>query len=95
MKDTPEIRDRLITLIGKGAEANILLQKLDPAFVELREHFRGKLVQSVRQNAQDREIIQNACLITALEEIYDVFYQDAATGARAQKAATQLEAENG
>ena len=94
MKDSPEVRDRLHTLIGKGAEAQMLLKKLDPAFVQLREHFRGNLVQSVRQNAEDREIIQNACLITALEEIYNLFYQDAATGARAQKAATELENES-
>ena len=93
MKDTPEIRERLLELIGRGADSQVLLQKLDPAFVQLREHFRGKLVQSVRQAAEEREIVQNACLITALEEIYDLFYQKAKTGDMAQKAATKLESE--
>lgn len=94
MRDTPEIRDKLYSLIGAGADAQALLKGLDPAFVELREHFRGRLVQSVRQHKEDREIIQDACLIAALEEIYDFFYQQAATGARAQKAATELENES-
>jgi len=95
MRDSPEIRDKLADLIGKGADSHMLLQRLDPAFVELREYFRGNLVQSVRNKAEDREIVLEACKIAALEEIYNLFYQQAATGARAQKAATELENESG
>ncbi len=95
MKDTPEIRDRLASLIGSGVEAQGLLKKLDPAFVELREYFRGNLVQAVRNKAEDREIVLQACNIAALEEIYSLFYQKAVTGARAQQAATELESESG
>jgi len=95
VKDTPEVRDRLQAAIGKGAEAHDLLRRLDPLFVALRERYRGNLVHSVRQSAEEREIILGASRIAALEDLYETIYQDAVTGARATKAATELEAGHG
>ena len=93
MKDTPGTRDRLRGLIAKGAEAESLLKQLDPKFVQIRELYRGSLVQSIRSKAEDREIVLQACRIAALEDLYEQFYSEARTGARAQKAATELESE--
>lgn len=93
MKDIEQLRSELIDRIDKGANAKHLLKQLDPLFVELREYFRGELVNSVRSKAEDREIVLNSCKITALEELYNLIYQQAVTGARAQEKATQIEEE--
>jgi len=95
MKDTPELRERLSTAIGKGVEAQDLLRRMDPLFVALRERYRAAMVHSVRQKAEEREIVLGAARITALEDLYESIYQDAVTGARATKAATELEAARG
>ena len=92
MKNTPETKDRLLGLIGSGAEAQSLLKKLDPAFMALQERYRSGLVHAVRTNAGADGVYQEACKIAALDDLYETIRQDAVTGARAQKAADELEA---
>lgn len=91
MKDTPEVRERLQSAMVKGVEAQDTLKRLDPLFVALREQYRASLVYSVRQKASEKEIAMDACRIAALEDLYESIYQDAVTGSRAHKAATELE----
>jgi hypothetical protein len=91
MKDTPESKDRLLGLIGSGAEAQSLLRKLDPGFAELQNRYRSALVHAVRVNAGVDAVYQEACKLAALDDLYGVIRQDAVTGARAQKTANELE----
>lgn len=93
MKDTPETRDKIRKIIAKGANAEDLLKRLDPKFVELRELYRSNLVHSVRTKAGQDTISMDACRITALEDLYEGLYSEAKSGANAQKAATLLESE--
>ncbi len=90
MRD-PELEDKLRGLMIKGADAQALLQKLDPAFVELRERYRSNLVHSVRTKADQQTLLTDACRIAALEDLYQEFFNHAQSGARAQKMATQIE----
>ena len=91
MKDTTETRLKLTQRMRQGQEAQSLLKKLDPKFVELRELYRGNLVHSVRTGAEMSAVYQEACRISALEDLYQTLYQEAVTGARAQDMATELE----
>jgi len=91
MKNTPESKDRLLGLISTGAEAQSLLRKLDPRFAELQGRYRGGLVHAVRTNAGVDAVYQEACKLAALDDLYGAIRQDAVTGARAQKAADELE----
>lgn len=91
MKDTMEARDKLRGLIVTGADAQSLLKKLDPVFVELRERNRATLVAAVKGETMEK-VYQEACRVSALEDLYQVIYGKAVTGARAQKSADELEA---
>lgn len=91
MKDTPETKDKLRGLINSGAQAESLLKKLDPLFVELRERNRASLVNAVKLESMEA-VYQEACQTAALENLYQLIYSKAVTGARAQKAADELEA---
>jgi hypothetical protein len=91
MKGTPESKDRLLGLIGSGAEAQALLKKLDPRFTDLQDRYRTGLVHAVRTNAGVDAVYQEACKLAALDDLYGVIRQDAVTGARAQKTADELE----
>lgn len=90
MRD-PELEDKLRGLMIKGADAQALLKQLDPAFVELRERYRSDLVHSVRTKADQQTLMVDACRIAALEDLYQEFFNDAQSGARAQKMATEIE----
>jgi len=90
MNDT-ERRDKLDNAIFKGTQAENLLKRLDPKFVELRELYRGNLVHAVRMKSGEDSILMDAYRIAALEDLYESIYQDAVTGRKAQKEATLIE----
>lgn len=91
MKDTPGTRDRMRGLINAGAEAHSLLKKLDPRFQALQDKYRNALVGAVRDNAGVDAVYQEACKLAALDDLHRTIRVDAATGARAQKTANEME----
>jgi len=94
MKDTPETRDKLIGLIGAGADAQSLLRRIDPICEKVQDRLRTKLVSAVKEKAGVDEVYQVACQIAALDMVYESIRAEAVTGARAQKTADELEAAN-
>ena len=94
MKDTIELRDRLAGAIIEGENAEALLKQLDPVFEQMQQVYLQMLTDSVRQKAEDSEIVLNACKITALDDLYASIHGKAVTGRRAQKDATRLEEAN-
>ena len=91
MKDTPKLRDKLAGAMIEGENAERLLKELDPVFESLQGIYLDALTNSVRLNAEEREITLNACKITALDDLYANIRGKAVTGRRAQKTATILE----